>query len=142
MKKLATLALALLLGLAPAAAQNINTGSQILLNAVTAGTFNSPDNTNSQWRGLICAVDLITVTTATVTVHIQGKDTAAAVPVYYDLLVSAALAAPGVTTLTVYPGAATTANVSIPSPLPATWRAQAVVTGTLVTGSVDCSMIL
>jgi hypothetical protein len=120
---------------------NVDTGALVTLAAQGAGTVISTDQANHCGRGVVVVVSLTTMTSATVVVHVQGKDMASGS--YYDILVSASLASTGVTVLTVYPGAATTANVSSPQPLPATWRVSAVVTGAsaAATGTIGASVI-
>lgn len=120
---------------------NGNTGALLTFANTGTGTVNSIDQTNISSRGIILVVDLTTVAGgATCTVHIQGKD-----PVslkYYDLLVSAALGAVATTILTVYPGCIASANVIANSPLPKTWRVQAVIgTATLGAGTIAGSLI-
>lgn len=121
---------------------NIDTAALITLAAAGASTVNSADQTNYNGRGVQVGVNLGTVTTATVTVNIQGKDVASGQ--YYNILSSTALAAAGFVNLTVYPGAAATANLSTPQPLPRIWRAQAVIAGVAaaVTGTVGASVIV
>jgi 2-keto-3-deoxy-galactonokinase len=122
----------------PSAAQNINTNALITMSAQGAATLNSPDQPNQFFRGVVVGVNLTAMATATVTVHVQGKDIVSGQ--YYDILVSTALAATGFTPLTVYPGAAATANSSAPSPLPPIWRVEAVVTGT-ASGTIEAALI-
>lgn len=116
--------------------------SLVTLSAQAAGTVNSADQVNYNGRGVIVGVNLTVATTATVTVHIQGKDVASGT--YYDLLVSTGIVTAGFTQMTVYPGGLTTANVATPQPLPRTWRVQVVVVGVsaAVTGTVGASNIL
>lgn len=121
---------------------NFDTAALITLSAAGASTVNSADQVNYNGRGVQVGINLTTMTTATVTVHIQGKDIASGQ--YYDILVSAGLVATGFTQLTVYPGGLTTANVATPQPLPRTWRVQAVVVGAsaAATGTIGASVIL
>lgn len=140
-KTVAACLAAIALWAAPARSQNIDTTTLVVLAAAAAGTVNSPDLANIQGRGVQVVVDLTTMTTATVTVHVQGKDAASGK--YYDILVSAGLTMVATTNLTVYPGAATTANASSPQPLPRVWRVSVVVTGgsAAATGTVGASVI-
>lgn len=81
------------------------------------------DQTNSgnKYKGIRVVIDITAVTaTPAITVTIQGKDELSGK--YYTLLASAALATTGTTVLTVYPGLATVANVTIGMPLPLIWR--------------------
>lgn len=88
---------------------------------VTA-TLASPDQTNADGRGLLVFINLTANPGAlgALTVTVQAKDPASGN--YVTLLASAALAAVAMTTLTVYPGAAVTANVSASQVLPRQWR--------------------
>lgn len=111
------------------------TASLLALTAQVAGTFNSADQINSVARGVQLGINVTLATTVSVVFKIQGKDVVSGV--YYDILDTAAIIATGFTSLTVYPGAAATANVSSPQPLPRTWRVQAVITGTGIAGVGD-----
>lgn len=119
---------------------NVNAGALVTLAAQAAGTVNSADQTNYNGRGAQVSVNVSAITTATLTINIQGKDSVSGV--YYTLLSSTALATTGLTNLTVYPGVPVTANASTPQVLPRTWRVQAVVTGTSVTATVGASVIV
>jgi hypothetical protein len=117
-----------------------NTGALITLANAGNVTVSSPDQTNAFSRGAIVVTNLTDVAAGNVTVKVQGKDEASGV--YYDLLDSAALTGNGTTVMTVYPGATVTANVSADSPLPATWRVQAIVSSNgNVTGTVGASVV-
>lgn len=120
---------------------NTDTAALSTFTAAGASTVNSADQTNPNGRGVQIGINLTTMTTATVTVNIQGKDKASGV--YYTILSSAALVATGFTNMTVYPGAATTANASSPQPLPRVWRVQTVIVGgsAAVTGTVGASVV-
>lgn len=119
---------------------NVDTAALITLTAQAAGTVNSADQTNYNGRGVVVGINVTVATAETLTINIQGKDAASGV--YYTLLSSTALAITGFTALTLYPGATTTANVSISGVLPRTWRVQAVVTGTSVSATVGASVIV
>jgi len=123
---------------------NHDLAALVTLAAAGVGATNGADQRNVNHRGVQVVVDItaITGTGPTLTVKLQGKDAASGK--YYDLLTSAALAATGTTLLTLYPGAPSTANVSIPQVLPATWRVIATVggTGPAVTATVGASMII
>lgn len=116
--------------------------SLVTLSSTVAGTYNSPDLTNTNGRGVSVLVNLTTMTAASVVVTLQGKDIASGT--YYTLLASAAKTATGATLLTVYPGAPATANVSANAPLPKTWRVSVAVSnnsGTAaVTGTIGASV--
>lgn len=111
------------------------------LTAHAAGTVVTPDIVNCTTRGGIFVVDLTTVTTATVTVTIQGKDIASGK--YYTLLASAGLTTAATTLLVVYPGAAVTSNVSANGPIPKTFRLSVVIVGgaAAVTGTIGASIL-
>lgn len=124
-------------------AANVDTAALVTLSAASAGG-NSADQTNVNGKGLQLGINItaITGTSPTLTVTVQGKDAASGV--YYTLLTSAALSAVAFTQLTVYPGAAATANVSTPQPLPRTWRVLYAIAGTTpaVTATVGASVIV
>ena len=122
---------------------NNNLGALATLTAASTGG-NSVDQNNAQCRGVVVGVNItaITGTSPTLTVTIQGKDTASGE--YYTLLASAALTAVGFTELMVYPGATVTANVAASSPLPQTWRVSYAVGGTTpaVTATVGACLLV
>lgn len=122
---------------------NVNLGALATLTAASAGG-NSTDQTNVQWRGVIVGIDVTAIsgTSPTLTVTVQGKDPASGV--YYTLLASASITATGFTTLTVYPNAPATANVSTPLPLPYEWRVLYAITGTTpaVTATIGATVIV
>lgn len=122
------------------AQRNANIGL-VTLTAQGAATVNSSDQDNCVGRGLVVVVDLTTMTTATVTVTIQGKDATSGK--YYTLLASAGLVATGTTPLVVYPGAPVTTNLSANSPLPRTWRVSVGIVGgsAAATGKIGASVI-
>lgn len=117
---------------------NLNTQSIVTLTAAGAGTTNSDDQTNLYGRGVVVFANISAKSgTIAVTVSVQGKDPVSGE--YYTILTSASLTATGFTTLTIYPGATATSNVSASEPLPLTWRVQ-VVSGTGVTPSVTMTV--
>lgn len=123
---------------------NHDKAALLTLMAQAAGTVNGLDQVNVNGRGVQVGVNItaLTGTSPSVTVMIQGKDAASGV--YYNLLQSAVLTATGFTLLTLYPGAPSTANVSSPQVLPATWRVVATVAGTTpaTTATVGASLII
>lgn len=141
------LLLAALLVAQPAAAANCsgrNADSTLVqLSGQLAATVTSSDQANCTGKGVVVVVDLTTMTTATVTVTIQGKDVASGK--YYTLLAGAAKTSTGTTVMLIYPNSPVTTNVSANSPLPATWRVSVVVadnSGTaVVTGTIGASVI-
>lgn len=120
---------------------SIDTGGLLAALAAgsTAATINGTAFNNIQARGIIVTVDVTVATTMTLTVNIQFLDAASGK--WVTLLASAALAAVATTTLTVYPGAVNSANVSASGALPRTWRVQAVVTGTTCTATVGAQLL-
>ena len=98
---------------------NLDTGALITATGATTSQTGA-DQLNNTGRGLIVVLDMTTVGTGSVTLTIQGKDTASGK--YYTLLAGAAVVANSTNVYTVYPGVAATANVSANSPLPRTWR--------------------
>ena len=109
------------------------TGAQVV------GTVASFDQVNNIGRGVILAINVTNINGGTYTVTVQGKD-----PVsggYYTLLVSAALAANALTTLTVYPGVTAAANVAASAPLPRIWRVSVTVAAATVTATIGATLI-
>lgn len=123
--------------------ENAATAALVTHTAAAAGA-NGADQTNLTHRGVQVCVNItaITGTSPSLTVTIQGKDSVSGA--YYTLLASAALTATGLTVLTVYPGALTTANVSTPQPLPLNWRVITAIAGTTpaVTATVAANLIV
>lgn len=92
------------------------------ISAARTATPNAPTLYTRNARGIIVTV-VVTAKTGTpsITVAIQAYDPASAT--FISLLTSAAInTSPSTTTLTYAPGAATTANVSLPGVLPDTIR--------------------
>lgn len=108
---------------------NTSTAALVTL-AAAAVSGVSADQTNPLSRGLQLNINItsITGTAPTLTVTIQGKDPVSGV--YYPLLTSAALAAAGLTSLTLYPGATVAAMVAASQVLPLTWRISYAIAGT------------
>lgn len=112
--------------------------------AVTA-TGNSGDLTNREYRGVVLTLDIDAAsgTTPTLDVKLQGTD---GLGNYVDIA-GAAFAqktGAGTSTLTVYPGVAETANVSVSDVLPRTYRVVWTVGGTTpsFTFSVGAALVL
>jgi hypothetical protein len=130
-------------GTPQAVSGNLDTGALVTLAAASTGG-NSPDQANYNGRGLQLGINVtaITGTSPTLTVTVQGKDSASGT--YYTILASTAINATGFTLLTVYPGAPTTANVSSPQVLPRTWRVLYAIGGTTpaVTATIGASVIV
>ena len=127
----------------PASATIADTAALLTYTAAAAGT-NGADQTNSNARGIKLVIDITALTgvSPTLIVTLQGKDAASGK--YYTILASAALAAVATTTLEVYPGIATAANVTAGVTLPRVWRVIAAIGGTTpaVTATVGASMIV
>lgn len=125
-------------------AYNVNTDATALstFTATLASTVVSSDQVNLYGRCVTVVVDLTTVTTATVTTTIQGKDAASGK--YYTLLAGAAKTSAGTTPMTVCPGTAVTANVTASTPLPKVWRVSTLIadnSGTAaLTGTIGASV--
>lgn len=121
---------------------NIDTGALLTFTAASTGA-NSADQSNPGGDGLKLVIDItaITGTTPTLTVTIQGKDTASGK--YYTILASAALSSVSTTVLTVFPGITASANVAANDILPRTWRVSAVIGGTTpaVTATIGASVV-
>ena len=119
---------------------NLDTIALVTMTAAGASTLTSSALPNNDFRGAIIGVNLGTVTSATVVVHVQGKDAASGT--WYDQSVSGSLTTAAFTPLVVYPGVIST-STTFPVPLPSTWRVQVVITGgsAAVTGAVGASLI-
>ncbi len=113
-----------------AEAFNQDRGTLIALSAAGAGTYTSIDQDNFVAKGanVFANITAITGTSPTLTVIIEGKDSASGQ--YYTILSSAALGATGFTPLTVYPGVTAVANSAASQIVPKYWRVRAVVSGT------------
>lgn len=104
---------------------DLNTHLDVYLEAARTASGNSGDLPNLNARGVEVVIDVTAVPTVeTVTFTIEGKDPTSGK--YYTLLASAALSAAGTVVLRVYPGAATTANLSANLPVPRAWRVKVV----------------
>lgn len=121
---------------------NQNTGDVMgnQLAAAAAATYLSPDLTNQFGHSVKCLVSITKLgASATLTVTIQGKDTASGR--YYTLLASTALNSVSDTVLTVGPGLTAATNTIVNDVLPATWNVKAVVGTAAVTATIGCSTI-
>lgn len=98
--------------------------SPVLLPSVArTATVNGTDQ-NGRRFGVHVIINVTAATaTPSVVFRIQGKDPASAN--YYDILVSVAVTAIGVTVLKVFPGATVAANLAANDMLPAIWRVRA-----------------
>jgi hypothetical protein len=122
---------------------NVDTGALVTLTAAAAGG-NSADQVNFNGRGLQLFINVTAIsgTTPSLTVTIQGKDTASGA--YYTILAGVAITAVGVQRLTVYPGLTNTVNAMQSDLLPRTFRILYVIAGTTpaVTATIGASVIV
>jgi hypothetical protein len=107
--------------------------------AVSAGS-DSGDLTNVNARGIKVVLDITTISSATVTVTISGKDQASGK--YYTLLASAGKTGTGTTVLTVYPGLTAATNVTASDVVPGTYKVSWTVTGGTATFTVGGCFIV
>lgn len=118
-------------------------GPILTFTADGAGTVLSNEFENMDAVGIKLVVDITALggTSPTLTVTLLGVDAASGKT--YTILASAALAAVATTVLTVFPGAAVTANVSANDQLPAKWQVKAVIAGTspAVTATIGASSL-
>jgi hypothetical protein len=118
------------------------TGAQrdgIIFPAASRGVaaYNSPEFVNLNANGLRLFINITDVGAAgTLTVKIQNFDPASQSWVDVPLSTTTALAAVAITTLTIIPGAAESANVDIGDPLGLRWRVVATVAANAVNFSV------
>jgi hypothetical protein len=96
--------------------------------AYNSGAFFSPDV-----RGLRLYINLTVVNGGTLTVKVQIFDPASQTWVDFPGATTTALAAVAVTTLTIYPGLAESANVDISDPFSVLWRVVATTATAAVT---------
>lgn len=97
----------------------------ILASAARTASVNSDAQFNAQHRGVHLIISATAAAaTPSVVFTIQGQDSISGA--WYDLLVSPAITATGVTVLKVYPGIGQVANGAASDVLPAVWRVQAV----------------
>lgn len=110
--------------------------------AARTATSQTADQTNRNWRGLVCVIDVTAIAaTPSVVFTIQGKDSVSSK--YFTILASAAIVGTGTTVLRVYPGLTAAANVTANDVLPRTWRIDAThADADSITYSVGCDGIL
>lgn len=93
----------------------------LFASAARTASANGDDQLNRYYRGVEIVVDVTVVPGVdTATFTLEGKDPLSGK--YYTLLASAALVATGTVVMRIYPGAATTANLSANLVLPRAWR--------------------
>lgn len=118
-----------------------NVDATLLASAARTTTQTVADQTNYNGRGVTVTLDVTVIGTGSITLEIDGKDTASGK--YVALLTGVAVTANGTTQYTVYPGVTAAANAAVSMILPRTWRV--VVTANnanSVTYSVGASTIL
>ena len=100
--------------------------------APQSASLNSADLENYAWRGVRLTLDItaVTGTTPSMTIKLQAKDPLSGKYVNIPGAAFAAKTATGTSQLTIYPGIAAAANVSVNDALPRDWRAVATITGT------------
>jgi len=123
----------------PQKSNNDTNAALITLTAQGAGTVNGADQINTNGRGVVVGINTTVDAAGSYVVNIQGKDIVSGQ--YYTIATTPAIAAAAFSTLTVYPGITTTANVAVSSVLPRTWRVQAVITAGPITATVGSSVI-
>lgn len=115
-----------------AATTPLNTEATVFASAARIITTNSADQTNLHARGvkLFLNVSAVSGTSPTLDVKLQAKDGISGV--YYDIAGAEMTQKIAVTKddLVIYPGATATANRSVSSILPKTWRVVATIGGT------------
>lgn len=100
--------------------QRGNTDNTLLASAARTTTQTSADLVNYNGRGIIVTLDMTVVGTGSVTLAINGKDTASG---KYFLLLSGVAVVTNITSVyTIYPGIAAVANVSANGVLPRTFQ--------------------
>ncbi len=94
---------------------------------------------NTIHRGVKVFINITAIVTGNLTITIRGYDPVSGTS--YNILASAALAAPGFTVLSVYPGIAAAANVAANDNLPDTWDINAALTAGTVSATVSISKL-
>ncbi len=103
--------------------QQSNIYNNLLTNSARTATTETVDQDNFNWRGMHAILNVTSITgSPSITFRLQGKDET--LNVYYDLLVSSAIATPGVNVFKLYPGIAPIANNAASDILPRIWRIQ------------------
>lgn len=99
-------------------ATNIHSTALNVVGSTTTQT--SPDYTNEYGCGAEVYLNVTSAGTGSITLTIQGKDPTSGT--YYTVLSGAAIVANSFNKYQVFPGAATTANVSVNDLMPFKWR--------------------
>ena len=98
---------------------NTDTGALITATAATT-TQTGADQSNQNCRGVKVVLVTTAIGTGSVTLEIDGKDTASGQ--YYAILTGAAVVTNTTSVYTVYPGLTAASNVTANDHLPRTWR--------------------
>lgn len=115
------------------------TGALLTFAAQAAGV-NSADQINPGQAGIKLVVDITAVGSApSLVVAIRFKDPTSGK--YVTMLTSAAMTAVGTYVLTIYPGIASVANLSLNDVLPRTYRIDCTLSGGTVTGTIAAILL-
>lgn len=115
-------------------------GALLTLTAQGAGTLVSPVQENLECRGVKVVINVTAKSgTLSLIVTLQYHDDASDTDI--AILTSASITGTGQTVLNVFPGAATTANLSANDVLPNQWSIKAVVSGTTPSCTATVSAI-
>lgn len=101
-----------------------NLAATLLASAGYTGTQTVQPITNFQGCGCVVTVDVATLNSANLTLHIQGQDPSSAT--YYDILVGTAITGAGLFAYYVHPAVTTTAGVAQSAVLPRLWGIEVV----------------
>lgn len=120
-----------------------NDSGALISHAAASVGVNGDDQVNNEGKGLHLVIDVTVIsgTTPTLTVTIEGKDPVSGK--YYTILASAALSAVATTVLKVYPALTAAANLVANDVLPRNWRVKTAIAGTTpaVTATIAASVI-
>lgn len=119
-----------------------NTNALITHSAASAGVTGI-DGDGYEHKGILLYINIsaISGTSPTLTVTLKGKSPVSGAE--YTILASAALSAPGLTVMKVYPGLTAAANLAANDILPAIWRVDSVIGGTTpsVTATISATLV-
>jgi hypothetical protein len=99
---------------------SVNESVLLLASAARTATTATDRQENLRQRGVIATISVTAIGTASLTLSIQRWEPASST--WITMLSSAAITTNSVTSLTLFPGAAVTANVSANATLPRSWR--------------------
>ena len=97
-----------------------NVEATVLASAARTTTQTSADFVNYNHKALVVVLDMTTVGTGSVTLTIQGKDSASGK--YYTILTGAAVITNSTNVYKVYPGLTAVTNVTVSDIIPAIFR--------------------